>query len=136
MVSVDRDKAIYNLIWHNFPNSIRLLIDNRYVFQPYWDHVNGLLTEEEWTDKFRRSRIAANKALGRMNTEKVIGIAFSRLYVLRNQILHGGSTWNSRVNRSQVNDGAKFLGQVVPLMIYLMMENPDVHWGEPCYPAM
>lgn len=136
LLSVDRDGAIYDLIWHNFPNSIRLLIDNQYVFQPYWDHVNGKLTEQEWTEKFRLSQNAANRALGRMNTEKVMGIAFSRLYVLRNQMVHGGSTWNSSINRSQVNDGARFLGQVVPLMIHLMMENADVDWGEPCYPAM
>ncbi|WP_425067816.1 hypothetical protein [Reyranella sp.] len=35
-----------------------------------------------------------------------------RLYVLRNQLLHGGATWNSSVNRSQVRDGAAVLSRL------------------------
>jgi len=37
---------------------------------------------------------------------------------------HGGSTWNSSVNRVQVTDGARILGDIVPIIIHLMMENP------------
>ena len=31
-----------------------------------------------------------------------------RLYTLRNQMLHGGATWNSNVNRDQVTNGQQF----------------------------
>ena len=40
-------------------------------------------------------------------TQKVMGIMFDRLYTLRNQLLHGGATWNSNVNRSQISQGAE-----------------------------
>jgi len=30
----------------------------------------------------------------------------------RRQFVHGGSTWNSKVNRSQVTDGARFRGNM------------------------
>jgi hypothetical protein len=74
--------------------------------------------------------------LGRMNTKKVVAIVFDRLYVLRNQIVHGGATWNSAVNRSQVEDGAKLLGLMVPIIIHLMMTSPNQLWGDPCYPVV
>jgi hypothetical protein len=48
----------------------------------------------------------------------------------------GGSTWNSSVNRRQVTDGALILGDVVPIVIHLMMENPGQLWGDPCYPVV
>ena len=61
---------------------------------------------------------------------------FDRLYVLRNQLVHGGATWNSSVNRDQVRDGTRILAFLVPLFIDLMMDNPDIAWGDPCYPVV
>ena len=29
-----------------------------------------------------------------------------------------------------------FLESVVPLLVHLMMENPDAVWGDPCYPVV
>jgi hypothetical protein len=63
-------------------------------------------------------------------------VTFDRLYTLRNQLVHGGSTWNSSVNRGQVTDGARILGDIVPIIIHLMMENPRQLWGDPCYPVV
>ena len=58
---------------------------------------------------------------------------FDRLYVLRNQLVHGGATWNSSVNRDQVKDGARILAFIVPIFVDLMMDNPDRDWGAPYY---
>jgi hypothetical protein len=136
LVELDREKLVYKLLWENFSGPIRLLIENEFVFRPYWEYRNGRYSEEEWLELFGRSKASAKRALARMNSEKVMAIAFDRLYVLRNQILHGGATWNSSVNRRQVNDGARFLERVVPLLVHLMMENPDATWGEPTYPVV
>ena len=136
LVDLDGGRLLYRAIWDQFPKSIRLLINNRYVFQPFWDYQNRLISEDEWRQMFERSTSAAIRALGRMNTKKVVAIVFDRLYVLRNQIVHGGSTWSSAVNRSQVEDGAQILGLVVPIIIHLMMGNPNQLWGDPCYPVV
>jgi len=136
LIDSDREQLLYQAIWEHFPKSIRLLLTNRYVFQPFWDYHNGLMAEQDWIERFERSQNAVNRALGRMNTKKVIAIIFERLYVLRNQIVHGGSTWNSGANRSQVRDGAQILGFVVPIVINLMMDQPNQLWGSPCYPVV
>ena len=59
------------------------------------------------------------------DTGRLLTVVFDRLYVLRNQLVHGGATWNSSVNRSQVKDGAAVLGWMLPLFIDIMMDNPD-----------
>ena len=136
LVDLDRDKLLYHTVWQEFPKSIRLLINNRYVFQPFWDHQNGQLSEEAWQGAFARSNKAANTALGKMDTARVLVIVFERLYTLRNQLVHGGATWNSQVNRDQIRDGANIMHKLVPAIIHIMMENAGVVWGEPCYPVV
>ena len=66
----------------------------------------------------------------------VWSIIFSRLYTLRNQILHGGAAWNSNVNRDQIRDGVNILAKLVPVLISIMMDNPNTLWGDPCYPVV
>ena len=136
LVDSDEQHLLYGVIWEHFPKSIRLLISNRYVFQPFWDYHNGLIPEDEWLERFKRHQDSATRALGRMNTKKMLAIVFERLYVLRNQLVHGGATWNSGINRSQVSDGASILGLIVPIVIHLMMERPNQLWGDPCYPVI
>jgi len=136
LIESDEQKLLYRLVWDEFSGPIRLLIDNQYVFQPFWDYHNGQSSEAEWRKAFGQSRTAANRALGRMETNKVLAVMFERLYVLRNQMLHGGATWNSGVNRGQVAQGATIMGLIVPTVIHLMMENPNQVWGDPCYPVV
>ena len=136
LIESDADNLLYELVWDQFSGAIRLLIDNQYVFQPFWDYQNGQITEEQWQEAFKSSKAAARRALGSMDTQKVMGIMFDRLYTLRNQLLHGGATWNSGVNRSQISQGAEIMGQVVPIVIYLMMNDHQRVWGEACYPVV
>jgi Apea-like HEPN len=136
LIESDEKKLLYRLVWDKFSGPIRLLIDNQYVFQPFWDFRNGQSSEAQWRKAFQYSRAAATRALGRMDTTRVLAVMFERLYVLRNQILHGGATWNSAINRGQVTQGAAIMGLIVPTVIHLMMEHPNQPWGDPCYPVV
>jgi hypothetical protein len=136
LVDLDNDEVLYELIWSEFPSSIRVLLDNQFVYQPFWDFHNRLIDEEQWKSGFKRARVAAHKALAGRNTAAVLSIVLSRMYTLRNQLIHGGATWNSSVNRDQLRDCSAFLGKLVPYVIQLMMDNPTTHWGEACYPVV
>lgn len=136
LIEADKNQLLYKMVWAEFSGPVRLMIDNQYVFQPFWDHHNGQLAEEEWRDAFRRSHDSAKRALESMDTRKLLAVMFDRLYVLRNQILHGGATWNSAVNRAQITQGATIMGLIVPVVIHLMMESPNRLWGDPCYPVV
>ena len=136
LIDLDKDKMLYELVWKTFSSSIRSLINNQYIFEPFWSYQHERISEQEWQDQFLLSKNSANKALGRMNTKKVLVIVFNRLYVLRNQLIHGGATWNSSINREQTRDGANILKMIVPIIIHLMMESKGEIWGEARYPVI
>lgn len=136
LVDLDENKLLYNTVWVEFPKSIRALIDNRYIFQPFWDYNNNPGSEIDWKKAFEKSNAAALHALSTMDTTKILMIVLTRLYTLRNQLIHGGATWDSQVNRNQVRDGANILLKLVPAMIWVMMNNSKHDWGEACYPVV
>jgi hypothetical protein len=136
LINSDKDGMLSNLVWKEFPSSIRLLIDNKFVYQKFWDYQNDEITEEEWIHSFQKSKRSAKQALGKSNTGKVLGVVFERLYSLRNQIIHGGSTWNSSVNRDQIRDGVKIMSQIVPVIISIMLNNEPRLLGNPRYPVV
>jgi len=136
LIGLDSENRIYDEIWNRFPGSIRIILDNKFVFQPFWNHLNGIDGFADWEDRFKRSKRRLHAALRSRKTKLVLTTLFDRLYVLRNQIVHGGATWNGKVNRGQVTDGAEILSFLVPIFIDLMMDNPNVGWGAPFYPVI
>ena len=136
LLDLDKARVLYELIWTEFPSSIRMLLNNQFVYQPYWDYHNGQLDEAQWKSRFKRAMVSAHKALASQDTAIVLSIVLSRMYTLRNQLVHGGATWNSSINRDQLRDCAAFLGKMVPFIIQLMMDNPGTLWGAPSYPVV
>ena len=136
LVRFDSKHRIYDAVWKRFSQEIRILLDNQYVFQPFWAHDNGMPGNEDWEDRLERSRHAIGTALREHDTAKILAILFDRLYVLRNQLVHGGATWNSEVNRGQVSVGAAVLSCLLPIFIDLMMDNLDENWPMPHYPVI
>ena len=55
---------------------------------------------------------------------------------MRNQIFHGHSTWNSKVNREQLNLCTTLLAEIIPIFIIIMLENPSVDWGKLVVPVL
>ena len=136
IVALDANKVIYDAIWQRFSGPIRTLVGNRYVFAPFWRSQHGEAGPNDWRRAFRAQGRAALQALRRQDTESVLEILFSRLYVLRNQLMHGGATLQGEVNRQQVRDGARIMAFLVPQFVDLMMDHPHEGWGEPPYPVV
>ena len=136
IVEMDSDNRIYSAIWERFSESIRIILQNKFIFQPFWSHHNGLPGNEDWAERFEASTKVTQRALSNRDTAKILSVLFDRLYVLRNQVFHGGATWRSSVNRGQISDGVNILAFLVPLFLDLMMDHPDVLWGPPNYPVV
>jgi len=136
LCDLDASKRIDNLIWKEFSASIRTLLDNPYVFQPFWEFQRGRIDANEWEDRFARAKKAAQSALESGKTPVLLSIMFDRLYTLRNQLIHGGATWNGKVNRAQLRDCTRLLSKLVPVIIGLMMDNPAAVWRDAVYPVV
>ncbi|MFT0534367.1 hypothetical protein ACMHYJ_16275 [Castellaniella hirudinis] len=133
---LDTEKRIDALVWEEYSGRIRVLLDTPYVFQSFWDFHSGRISETDWQKRFERGKQKAHYALGSGNTPILLGVLFSRLYTLRNQLVHGGATWNGSVNRKQLHDCTQLLGSLVPILIELMLDNPNTLWGQACYPVI
>ena len=136
LVGLDRAGRIEELVWTEFPGSIRVLLDNPYVSAEFWRWQRGELTETQWKRSFGAAKRAATAALGKRDTARVLAIVLARIYTLRNQLMHGGATWGSAVNREQLRDCTRLLAKLVPLVIETMMDNPGTLWGDACYPVV
>lgn len=135
--SFDDNHQIYDLIWQKFSGAIRLLLDNPFIFQPFWHYHNGKIDEKTYLKMQFIERESVLSALEKKKTERILIILFERLYTLRNQILHGGATYQSRVNREQLKDGCAILSALIPIMLEIMMKNHNqIDWGKPFYPVV
>ena len=134
---LDKEQKIYYTVWNTFSGSIRILLNNQFTFQPFWDYHNGLITEQNWIASFEKNRKKALEALTQKDTPEILIAVFNHLYTLRNQIMHGGATFNSTVNRSQLKDACNILSTLIPEMLKVMLQNPDDKtWGKPFYPVV
>jgi len=136
LTALDAERRIYGAVWQRFSGPVRLLLENRYVFNPFWQHHNGIEGFEDWDERFRSSARPFGLAFQAGDSARVLSFDFDRLYVLRNQLVHGGATWNSGINRAQVRDGAAILAYLMPVFLDLMMDNPAGDWGQPFYPLV
>lgn len=82
------------------------------------------------------ARKAAVPALAKRDTVTELPVVLSRIYTLRNQLIHGGARWNSSVNRDQMRDCTNFMAKLVSVVIAIMLDNADALWGDACYPVV
>ncbi|WP_305805103.1 HEPN domain-containing protein [Stenotrophomonas sp. YIM B06876] len=136
LVAVDSQQQLHRLLFQQFSGPVRLLIDNRYVFAPFWRALRDHDSSDRWKQRFDASRKAAMDAALGQRTAELLSIVLDRLYVLRNQLVHGGATWNSSINRAQLRDGCALLSALLPAMISLMMETDAFSDDAIAYPVV
>ena len=113
------------------------LVANPYVFEPFWDYYGGASTSaDEWRDALIRSVESASVHIENGETHKGLAIAFERLQTVSRQMLGGEATWGRYVNRSQVENGAQILSSLVPILIDLALDSPDIIDRPSRYPSV
>lgn len=136
LVEADADGRLHALLFERFSGPIRSLIDNKFVFQPFWRALRDHDSSGQWEERFAKAKQLAMLSVLHKDTVRLLCIVFDRLYVLRCSLVHGGSTWNSQLNRSQVNDGVQLLRTLLPVMLELMIEHPGLELGPIAFPVV
>ena len=126
-VGADWSDSIYNVVIASESKTILTLAANAYVFTPFWGRYYDEWKSSNWADPLIESvnRAILNLERGERGTFSALKILFDRLVELRNQLVHGGATWEDRVNRDQVGDGARIMSRLLPVFLELAMDNPD-----------
>ena len=130
----DTQRQLHAVVFRQFSGPIRTLVENRFVFEPFWRAMREHDGSGRWEQSFAASRKLALQALMEQKTDVVLSIVLDRLYVLRNQLVHGGATWNSVANRQQVHDGAAILMALVPVVLGIMIEAEGAEYGAVSFP--
>lgn len=142
VLKCDDGDRIYGVIKAKFQNPILLILGNPYIYEHFWEYNETAANPEDrgWEHPFLARKDELRQALtyakNPKNTGEILSTLFESLYVLRNQLMHGSATWKSSVNRTQVKDGAEILSHLIPIIIDLMMKNPQENWGKPAFLVM
>ena len=129
LVSLDQEDALCNCFQRN-AQLLRDLINNQYVFEPFWRSLAA--GNKKWEPAFEGAKKRAERALDGGDATALLGLVLERLYVLRNQLLHGHATYEGNKNRDQVIDGKNILMEILPIIIRLMIDHPH-GWGPIAY---
>ena len=139
IIARDTAGTIKTILWNTYTGPVRELLKNFYVYGHFWKWVRE--GGEDWKHRFDKSKRAAFNALGKDDVKRALNEVFSRLYVLRNQLFHGGATHASGWGRSQVRDGSRIMAELVPAILDIMAadmeKNPDSDiWGPVAFPRI
>ena len=133
IIDCDTNERIYRTVLMGFDNVIKKLIQNRYLFEPYWEKRNGNPIHSDWSTKFAKSKKQFGIAARDQNTSEMLYHAFDRLYTLRNQLVHGGATLSSKRNRVSIEGGWDVMSNLVPVFLDIIRKNPGIDLGKPFY---
>ncbi len=137
----DSNQAIKTILWETYSDAVRILLKNHYVFSLFWRSVRDSGNGLNWKNSFDKRNKKVFSALAKNNIHAVLREVFDRLYVLRNQLFHGGATFATGWGRSQVRDGSRIMASLVPEILKIMqtdmIKNPDSDtWGVVAFPRV
>lgn len=136
LVALDDGKSLARLVFEQFSGPVRMLLDNHFVFEPFWRAVREHDPSERWKAAFTGSKKLALASIVAGDAATTLAIVLDRLYVLRNQLIHGAATWGGEINRGQVNDGVRIMRSMVPAILSIMINHPEAEFGDVAYPEI
>ena len=121
-------------------NSAQKILYLRQTYKRFWDAMYDERDRRCWEEEFKAENDKAMKAYEKRNVMEFLDILFRRLYVVRNQLMHGAASANinnhSRRNRTQVKNGIELLSKLVPTFVYIVAQADDINLGQIPYPRV
>lgn len=134
MVLHDRERLLRTIMSEQLNTSIELLVGNEFLYEPFWNDAKN------WQVGLREEVAKMRKSLHQQYVAPTFKIVLRRLHVLRNQVIHGGATWRSKVNRAQMQAGVDIMSQVTPAILRIMLgqkeRNRRWRWPSVSWPRL
>ena len=133
----DHDQKINHFIWHSISDQVQRVLDNPYTFQDYWEYKNQKITQLTWKTHFEVEKQRIFKAFKYKEGQTILNLLFERMLTLRNQMLLGGNSYKSAINRQQLKDSCHILLVLIPAFLQVLIENAKcLEFDRPFYPIM
>ncbi len=141
IIERDEHKKIDAILWEKHPEPIRILLNNQYMFRPFWQWVRGDPEGADWRERFEADNERTERAIENQDVGGVFMEVFRRLYELRNQIFHGGVTFAEGWGETQFRDATRIMAELVPVILEIMKADIDANpaseiWGKAASPRI
>ena len=137
MYHKDFDQRMSRIIWEKYPHSLEILLTHPYLQQSFWDWRNQKISEVTWRANFEDEKQQILHAMQQHDSASILSFVFKRLFTLQQQILQGGATYSSAINRKQLSHANTLLCALMPCFIQILLENlENVELSQPFYPVM
>ena len=97
---------------------IRDLVKNQYLYIEFWEGMTAALSEA-----IQHEVESLELAFRRQHPVRVLETLFSRLIALRNQIIHGSASADTRRNKDALRPALLILEELLPMFVSLMIEH-------------
>ena len=138
IIHEDKEHKIHK--WLHSLNTLGGLLKNCYIYEPFWraKRENKGNSWERWFDIENKAVFDVWGKEGKDDVAKLLCTVLSRLYTLRNQMLHGGMTFGNSFGKSQLHHSCPVMKGLMKLIIDIMetdiVANPDTQkWGKVAY---
>lgn len=133
----DDGQIIHHLVWDKLYEPIRGILDNPYSFQDYWDYRNQVVSQSEWKKRFDSERKFIDHVFEAKALDELLSLVLHRMFTIEHQILQGGYSYNSAVNRPLIHQCCEVLVHLIPTLLELLIQNSKKwHFLKPHYPVI
>ena len=131
----DNKKSMEKILFENIsPTLFHQIMQNKYMFEPFWQSVRRETGKGTWKKSFDKDNEDAIRYHKDRRAKLVLEEILKRLYTLRNQIFHGGTTFAAGKGRDQLRDGVEIMARLVPAILAIMKNAKSDDWGTVAYP--
>ena len=140
----DRRNKIRIILQEKLDDRVRALLGNPFVFSAFWRWIRDDKGDSKgvgWITEFEEKNAKAWRAWDRGDVHGFLTEVLERLYTMRNQVFHGGTTYRGGKGREQVRDGAEIMAALVRTTLNIMKadikKHPDSEaWKGVAYPTV
>lgn len=135
--TLDHEYQVRQILWGKAQSAVEFLLKCPYASQDYWDYKNQMIPETVWKSRFHREQQGVSDILNHHNTKQVLALLFTKMGVLRQQVLKGGTYYDSMFNRVSLQSSCTVLKRLLPQFIHILIDHPSsMDTQKPFYPML
>lgn len=135
VIAVDKDKMLKTVLLEK-SNMIKNFISIPELYDVFWKDEKETREERE-----RKASVLVERNKAKYiefiksgeDADKLLFELFDLIYLLRNQVFHGSATYESEENVDSKQKCIEILELFIPIIIEIMINNPDANWHEVKY---
>lgn len=133
----DERQRLARLVWGKLSEPIQKVLENPYSYQEYWDFRNQTISQVSWREDFENEKKSIHRVLEAKDLNETLSAVLNRMLTIEHQILQGGSSYNSSINRPLISQCCEILSALIPTILHLLIKNAQQwHFLKPHYPVV